>query len=146
MLFIITWGGTYHMKIDEIDLNIISELQKDSRISIRKLSKKVNLSPPSVNERVKRMEENGIIEGYTIKINRKKLGLTIQCIVEITLEDKYKYTSMLTPSLITNYPGCEHCFRMAGDSSFFVVLSASSINEIEEFAKQISQYKNFYQE
>ncbi len=60
------------MKLDEIDVLILQELQKDSRLSIRELSKRINLSPPSVTERVRRLEDDGVIEGYTIKINKKK--------------------------------------------------------------------------
>ena len=54
------------MKTDETDVRILRELQADSRISIRELSKRVNLSPPSVTERVRRLEDHHIIEGYTI--------------------------------------------------------------------------------
>jgi len=63
------------MKFDEIDVMILSKLEKNGRLSIRELSKRINLSPPSVTERVKRLEDNGVIEGYTISINKKKLGL-----------------------------------------------------------------------
>lgn len=75
------------MKIDEIDVRILRELQADSRISIRELSKRVNLSPPSVTERVKRLEEHRIIEGYTIRLNKKELGFAIDCIIEVTMRD-----------------------------------------------------------
>ncbi len=61
------------MKLDEIDVLILQELQKDSRLSIRELSKRINLSPPSVTERVRRLEDDGVIEKYTIKINKKNL-------------------------------------------------------------------------
>lgn len=125
------------MKIDDIDLNILDELQKNSRLSIRELSKKVNLSPPSVTERIRRMEDNGIIEGYSIKINKSKLGLTIKCIVEVTLKgSEYE----LAPPYIVNHPKCEYCFRVAGESAFFVVLSLFSFNEAEDFIKQISPF------
>lgn len=66
------------MKIDNTDVRILKELQQDSRLSIRELSKRVNLSPPSVTERIRKLEDSGIIEGYTIKINEAALGLKIQ--------------------------------------------------------------------
>ncbi len=74
------------MKLDEIDVLILQELQKDSRLSIRELSKRINLSPPSVTERVRRLEDDGVIERYTIKINKKKLGLSIDCIIKVTMK------------------------------------------------------------
>jgi len=75
------------MKMDNTDIKILMELQSDSRLSIRELSKRVNLSPPSVTERIRKLEDRGIIEGYTIKINEVALGLSIQCIIQIDLKN-----------------------------------------------------------
>lgn len=61
------------MKIDNTDIKILKELQLDSRLSIRELSKRVNLSPPSVADRIRKFEDTGIIQGYTIKINEDAL-------------------------------------------------------------------------
>ncbi len=125
------------MKIDSIDVQILSELQKDSRLSIRELSKRVNISPPSVTERVRRLEENGIIEGYTIKINKKKLGLSIECLVKVIMRngeyEKFK-------KFIVNNFRSEFCCRIAGEACFIVKLSVKSLEEIEEFINEIASY------
>lgn len=125
------------MKLDEIDVLILQELQKESRLSMRELSRRVNLSPPSVTERVRRLEDNGIIEGYTIKINKKKLGLCIDCIVKVTMRngqyEKFKI-------FIKEYKQSEWCYRIAGDGCFLVKLSVKSLNDIEEFINNISSY------
>ncbi|WML33658.1 Lrp/AsnC family transcriptional regulator [Clostridium sp. OS1-26] len=125
------------MKIDEIDVSILEELQKNSRLSIRELSKRINLSAPSVAERVRRLEDDGIIEGYTIKINKKKLGLSIDCIIKLTMKnggyEKFKI-------FISEYKRSEWCYRIAGDGCFLIKLSVKSLNEIEEFINEISEY------
>ncbi|AAK79435.1 Lrp/AsnC family leucine-responsive transcriptional regulator [Clostridium acetobutylicum] len=125
------------MKLDEIDILILRELQNDSRLSIRELSKHVNLSPPAVTERVRRLEDNEIIEGYTIKINKKKLGLPIDCIVKVTMKngqyEKFKI-------FIKEYKRSEWCYRIAGDGCFLVKLLVQSLNEIEEFINDVSSY------
>lgn len=125
------------MKFNEIDLLILKELQKDSRLSIRELSKRINLSPPSVAERVRRLEDCGIIEGYTIKINKKKLGLSIDCIIKVTMKngeyEKFK-------AFIKDYERSEWCYRIAGNGCFLVKLSVKSLDEIEEFINKISSY------
>lgn len=124
------------MKIDNTDIKILTQLQSDSRLSIRELSKRVNLSPPSVTERIKKLEDRGIIEGYTIKINKKALGLAIQCIIQIDLKnnkfEKFK-------ELIFNHPRVVFCYRIAGPSCVLVKLSVESISEIEEFVDSISE-------
>ncbi len=125
------------MKFDEIDVMILSELEKNSRLSIRELSKRINLSPPSVTERVKRLEDNGVIDGYTISINKKKLGLSIDCIIKVTMRngeyEKFK-------NFIKTYNRSEWCYRIAGDGCFLVKLSVKDLNEIEEFINEVSPY------
>lgn len=125
------------MKIDEIDVRILQELQTDSRISIRELSKRVNLSPPSVTERVRRLEDSGILEKYTIRLNQKKLGFAIDCIIEVTMRDgqyeKFK-------SFIKDYKYSEWCYRIAGAACFIVKLSVSSLEDIEQFIDVVSPY------
>ena len=114
------------MKLDEIDVLILQELQKESRLSIRELSRRVNLSPPSVTERVRRLEDNGVIEGYTI-----------DCIIKVTMRngqyEKFKI-------FIKEYKQSEWCYRIAGDGCFLVKLSIRSLNDIEEFINDISSY------
>lgn len=124
-----------HMKMDNTDIKILKELQQDSRLSIRELSKRVNLSPPSVTERIRKLEDSGIIEGYTIKVNEKALGLAIQCIIQIDLKnsefEKFK-------KFIYNHPRVNFCYRIAGQSCILVKLSVESISEIEKFVDSIA--------
>ncbi|MBU3137615.1 Lrp/AsnC family transcriptional regulator [Clostridium gasigenes] len=123
------------MKMDNTDIKILKELQQDSRLSIRELSKRVNLSPPSVTERIRKLEDSGIIDGYTIKVNEKSLGLDIQCIIQIDLKnsefEKFK-------KFIYNHPRVNFCYRIAGQSCILVKLSVKSISEIEKFVDSIA--------
>ena len=125
------------MQTDEIDVRILHELQTDSRISIRQLSKRVNLSPPSVTERVRRLEDRHIIEGYTIRLNKKELGFGIDCIIEVTMKDgqyeKFK-------NFIKDYKHSEWCYRIAGAACFIVKLSVPSLEDIEQFINAVSSY------
>jgi DNA-binding Lrp family transcriptional regulator len=65
------------LKIDEIDLSILQALQQNSRLSLRELGKQINLSPPSVAERVRQLESFGVIKRYTIDIDYEKLHLPV---------------------------------------------------------------------
>lgn len=123
------------MKMDNTDIKILMELQSDSRLSIRELSKRVNLSPPSVTERIRKFEDNGVIEGYTIKINEAALGFSIQCMIQIDIKnckfEKFK-------EFIYNHPRVIFCYRIAGHSCILVKLCVKSISEIETFVDSIS--------
>jgi len=127
----------FQMKFDEIDVMILSELEKNSRLSIRELSKRINLSPSSVTERVKRLEDNRIIEGYTITINKKNLGLSIDCIIKITMKNG-EYEPF--KNFIKDYNRSEWCYRIAGDGCFLVKLSVKDLSDIEEFINEVSPY------
>jgi Lrp/AsnC family transcriptional regulator, leucine-responsive regulatory protein len=123
------------MKIDNTDIKILKELQADSRLSIRELSKRVNLSPPSVTERIRKFEDSGIIENYTIKINEAALGLSIQCMIQIDIKNS-KFE--MFKEFVFNHPRVVFCYRIAGHSCILVKLCVKSISEIEKFVDSIS--------
>lgn len=62
------------LKIDDIDRLLLHELTNDSRLSMSELGRRINLSAPSVGERVRRLESFGVIKGYTIDIDHELLG------------------------------------------------------------------------
>ncbi|WP_341504156.1 leucine-responsive transcriptional regulator Lrp [Gallaecimonas sp. GXIMD4217] len=73
-------------ELDRIDRNILIELQNDGRISNVELSRRVGLSPTPCLERVKRLERDGYIQGYTAIINPRFLGSALLVFVEVTLD------------------------------------------------------------
>ena len=66
------------LKIDEIDHRLIYELEQDSRLSMSELGRRIKLSAPSVNERVRRLESFGVIKQYSLELDYEKLGHPIQ--------------------------------------------------------------------
>jgi Lrp/AsnC family leucine-responsive transcriptional regulator len=71
--------------MDAVDLRILRELQRDARISWRELGEHVHLSPTSAADRVRRLERDGIIEGYTIRVDPGALGRTVRAVVDVSL-------------------------------------------------------------
>ena len=63
--------------MDATDQRILNLLQADARMTLREIGERVNLTPPSVSERIHKLEDEGIIEGYRIAINRAKLGFGV---------------------------------------------------------------------
>ena len=76
-------------KIDEIDLQIISLLQEDSRLSFNKMAKELGVSVGTVCNRIKSLEEKGIIKGYTAIVNPIKIGYGLTAIILIQAEGKH---------------------------------------------------------
>ena len=71
--------------LDAIDRRILGELRRDARISWRELGDAVHLSPTSAADRVRRMEREGVIEGYTVRIAGAALGRTVRAVIDVSL-------------------------------------------------------------
>ena len=63
--------------MDATDQRILNLLQAEARMTLREIGERVNLTPPSVSERIHKLEDEGIIEGYSIAINREKIGYAV---------------------------------------------------------------------
>ncbi len=123
------------MKIDEIDKMIIDELHKNSRLSMSELGRRVNLSSPSVTERVRQMESFGIIKKYTLEIDYGKLNLPIQCIIEATIKNG-DYKSF--KNFIEKLPNVEFCYRIAGNACYMLKMHFETFAKAEEFINTVS--------
>lgn len=123
------------IRLDQTDIKILRELQIDSRLSAREISKRVNLSAPSVTERIRKLEDAGVIGAYTIEVNYEALGFDIECMIQIDIKnnhfDEFK-------AYIYNDPRVNFCYRIAGHSCILVKLSVKTITEIEAFVDAIS--------
>jgi Lrp/AsnC family transcriptional regulator, leucine-responsive regulatory protein len=70
---------------DRVDREILGILRSDARISWRELGERVHLSPTSVADRVRRLEREGVIEGYTVRVDPAALGRTVRAVVDVSL-------------------------------------------------------------
>lgn len=72
--------------MDELDKKIISELNKDSRLSFRELSKNLNIAVGTISHRIKKMEEDGIIKGYIPVVEPSKAGYDLIAVINVTIK------------------------------------------------------------
>lgn len=93
------------MKLDRIDIKILYELQKNGRITNVELAELVNLSPSPCLMRVKKLQSEGYIEGYSAQININKLGQTLTVFTEITLKNHRQIDFARFLGVVENRPG-----------------------------------------
>ncbi|SDC91307.1 Lrp/AsnC family transcriptional regulator, leucine-responsive regulatory protein [Terribacillus halophilus] len=125
------------MKIDDTDRRILAELKANSRLSMSELSRRVNLSSPSVTERVRQMEAFGVIKKYTLEIDYEKLGLPVQCIMEATMKNgNYKAFK----AHIATLDNVDFCYRIAGNACFMMKMRFGSFAQVEEFIDSIASF------
>jgi Lrp/AsnC family transcriptional regulator, leucine-responsive regulatory protein len=123
--------------IDTTDARILDALVDDARTSMADLARLVGLSPPSVSERVKRLEEAGVIEGYTLTINPKALGLPIAAWLRIRpiLGQLQKVAEILR-----GLREIVECDRITGEDCFIARAEVQSVDHLEKLIDQIIPY------
>jgi Lrp/AsnC family leucine-responsive transcriptional regulator len=130
-------GNPLKMKIDDIDRMILDELHNNSRLSMSELGRRINLSSPSVTERVRQMESFGIIKKYTLEIDYEKLGQPIQCIIEATVKNgDYKNFK----NFIQKLPNVEFCYRIAGNACYMLKMNFGTFTKAEQFIEEVNPY------
>jgi Lrp/AsnC family transcriptional regulator, leucine-responsive regulatory protein len=120
--------------IDQIDQMILAALQRDARMSQKELAAQVGLSSPSVAERVRRLEERGVIRGFTLDLDPRAFGYTLQAIVRVKpLPGKLHIVQQLLDSI----PEFTECDRVTGDDCFVARLHVRSIEQLDQILDRI---------
>lgn len=123
--------------IDATDIKLLDVLVADARTSIAELGRVVGLSPPSVSERIKRLEEAGVIEGYTVKINPKALGLPFAVWLRIRpIPGQLRKVADILQSL----PEIVECDRVTGEDCFIARAHVRSVGAMERLIDKIVPY------
>jgi Lrp/AsnC family transcriptional regulator, leucine-responsive regulatory protein len=105
------------MNIDPYDKAILQRLQRDGRISNQDLAETVNLSPSPCLRRVRRLEEEGIIEGYSARLNARKLGLKLMAFIQISMDRHTSERFARFEETIGHYPEVLECHLITGQSA-----------------------------
>ena len=113
--------------LDAIDHKIISELSIDGRVSFAELGRRTNLSSPAVTERVKRLEQAGVITGYRAEIDPRALGYQLTAIVRV--KPAVRQLTKIA-ELAADIPQIEECLRITGEDCFYMKLHLGSIEEL----------------
>ncbi|MDR0879598.1 MAG: Lrp/AsnC family transcriptional regulator [Clostridioides sp.] len=120
--------------MDVTDYRIIEILQGDGRISMKDLGKIVGLTSPAVSERVKRLEESGIIEGYRAMVNPDKLGRVIKAFIHISLASD-EYVDFIEKA--RHDPRIVECHHITGDDCSLLKVIVKDMYELENVIDSI---------
>lgn len=120
--------------MDQIDRQILKILQQDGRIAINQLSKQLHLSRPSITERLRRLQENGTILGYTARISSKKMGKEVLAIVQIR---NLKVACRRFEEKLEEENDILECHRVTGDNSYFIKAAFASMHDLEAFVDRL---------
>ena len=123
--------------LDEIGRNLLLALQEDARLSFAELGRRVGLSPAATAERLRRLEDVGIITGYRVEIDREALGLPVLAIVRMSC-DGPKYRPFL--KAVKAMDGVLECHHVAGGDAFIMKVAAASVAELGELVERLLDF------
>lgn len=119
--------------LDVLDLKILRTLQAEGRLTNVELADRVGLSPSPCLRRVKRLEVEGIIEGYTARINRAKVGIGVTVFVGVGLERHREEEAERFRKAVLRLPHVVSCHAISGETDFLLEIVVSDLNEYSEF-------------
>jgi Lrp/AsnC family transcriptional regulator, leucine-responsive regulatory protein len=125
--------------MDSIDWNILRELQRDARLSFAELGRRVGMSTPAVAERVRRLEDGGIIEGYTAVLNPEKAGFPIGAHIRIRVTGSESLARRLV-ALAAEIPEIVECHRCTGEESFALQVRVRSVEDLERLIDRLTPF------
>lgn len=123
--------------LDAKDWQLLEALQQDARLGYAELGRKVQLSAPAVAERVKRLEEAGVITGYRATVNPKRLGYTIDAMVRLRCDGGI---CARIGAVVEDIPEVLDCRRLAGEDSALLHVVAMSISHLEAVLDRLLKY------
>jgi Lrp/AsnC family leucine-responsive transcriptional regulator len=123
--------------IDAVDVKLLRALTDDARTSTAELARSVGLSPPSVAERIKRLEEAGVIEGYSARISATALGMPLAAWLRIR---PIPGQLQKVAEILQGLPEVIACDRITGDDCFIARVCVRSIEHLERVIDAIIPY------
>ena len=123
--------------LDDIGRQILRALQEDARISFSELGRRVGLSSPAVAERVRRMEEGGIIQGYRALVSYERLGFPITAFIRVSTPASRMHEADLIAEKIPEVLECHH---LTGTDCLILKVVVSSVGHLEEVINQMGHY------
>jgi Lrp/AsnC family leucine-responsive transcriptional regulator len=116
-------------RIDETDWRILEELQRDGRVSYSELGRRVALTAPAVAERVRRLEESGVIKGFHADVDPARMGFPITAFVRWTSAGP---DCAALGDVARGIPEIVECHRITGETSYILKILARDVGHLEE--------------
>ena len=131
----ISYDNYMKLDFDEVDIKILEILRLDGRASQAMIAKEVNLSPPAVGERIKKLEQTGVITGYRAILNPNAFGLDICAYVSIIPQPRHPVTNLVEN--LEKLQEVEEFHAIAGNYSYLIKVRVSSTEELDNFLDKL---------
>ena len=124
--------------LDVLDIKVLKILQKNGRVKRSRLADEINLSLPSVSERLNKLEENGIIEGYFAKLNKITFGCDITAFIFVTMDSSKHYKNLIAN--VEKIPEILECHSVLGEGSHILKVIAKNTESLDKMLGKIQSW------
>ena len=124
------------MTVDKFDLAILKVLQEDARASLQDISKRVGLSSTPCWNRIRKMEADGVIQGYTVRIDPAAIGFTETVIVQVTLESHTDETLYDFGRTLEQIPEVLEAYLVSGDYDYYIRIAVKDTRDYERLLRE----------
>lgn len=124
--------------LDESDLKILRTLQLNGRTKRNELADQVQLSVPSVSDRLKKLEDNKIIEGYYTKVNRQAFGYDILAFILVMMDSSKHYKDLIKH--VEKHPHILECYSVLGEGSHLLKVCVKNTEALEKLLSEIQTW------
>jgi len=118
------------MKLDEKNLDLLKELEKNCRQSLKKISKKTGMSITTVYERIKKLEKEGVIKGYQVLIDYEKIGYNLPAIIELVVKRENQFE---VANRLIKYRNVSSIYGVTGGTDLMIVAKFKDRNGLTKF-------------
>jgi Lrp/AsnC family leucine-responsive transcriptional regulator len=125
--------------MDSFGRSLLHELQENSRLSTAELARRVGLSPTATAERMKQMEEVGIIHGYTVDIDREALGLEVMAFIRMSCDGQHYFRLV---DFVQTLEEVRECHHLTGGDAFLLKVTTTSMAGLEALIEALLPYGN----
>ena len=124
--------------LDDLDITILRKLQENGRTKRSELAEMIGLSIPSLSDRLKKLEDHGVIEGYYTKLNRHIFGYDIMAFVSVIMESSKNYEKFIEH--VKKTPDILECYSILGEGSHILKLVVKESKELEQMLSKIQSW------
>ncbi len=123
-------------ELDAIDISIINELQRDSRLSVRELASRVHRSPTPVFERLRRLESEGIITGYTVRLDADKVGRGFTVFCNVRLKHINTDIHIAFAEAVREMAEVAECYNVSGAFDYMLKVQVPDMKSYRRFVTE----------
>ncbi len=123
--------------VDDMDWALLRELQADARLSFSELSRRVHLSAPAVAERVRRLEQSGVLTGYHARLDLHKAGRAVVAMIRMSC---YGPRCVLRDPAVADWPEVLEIHRITGDACSLLKIAAGTMGDFEAVIDRLAPY------